>query len=230
PAWLHRVPREATPDGMDALVHDLDDLARAQVLLGALGPEDRAAPTKRTWSARVLVTEPGACEPRPLGLDEILPTETLIYVELRHLERARPTLYVNVLEHSVDGHVALLHPTEPAGVQLVAPTRESAVTIRWVGRARFGRALGLSMRWPSAMPRLEGLRERIIVVASPRPLDLRNLLESPPPPRHDQTRGRRAEPPAPLLVARERETDPNARVGAGLRLELERFAFELRPA
>jgi hypothetical protein len=175
PAWLRRVPRPATPEGVQALVADLDGLARAEILLHELeSPRGLPqGPDPIRWTFELFVTEPSSRSPRPLRPGEVLQEGTRLYAELRHLTRAKPTLYVNVLDRGITGRLALINQSEPAGVQL------RAQQTRWVGRRAHGGPPGLRLAWPEQVPR-DGLgRESLWCVVSQRPLDLRPLLEGP---------------------------------------------------
>lgn len=175
PPWLRRVPRPTTPEGVDALVADLDALARSEILLAALacppGLDGGASPID--WEVEVKVTAPDGTEPQPLVRDQVLPEGTLVYAELRHRSLGRPTLYVNVLDRGVSGRLALVNASEPAGVQLRAQEE------RWVGRRRTGGPLGVALAWPDCVPRGHSGHETLYFVVSQRPLDLRSLLEGP---------------------------------------------------
>lgn len=168
---LRRVPRNATPEGVAAVVADLDALARSQLLLAALESGSSGGPGG--WEVRAVVTAPGDAEPRALEPGERLRVGTRIYVELRNPTRGAPTLYVNVLDHGVSGRVELVNQAEPAGVQL--PAKE----VRWVGRRPNTEAPGMRLVWPRSVPAEAPGHEELVVVVSDRPLDLRSLLEGP---------------------------------------------------
>lgn len=181
PSWLRRSPRPATPEGIEALVEDLDAVARAEILLHEL-ESPRGLPQGSTplrWTFEVFVTEPGSRSPRLLRPGEILREGTRLYAELRHSTRAKPTLYVNLIERGVAGRPTLVSRSEPAGMEL------RAEETRWVGRRAHGGPLGMRLLWPKDVPRGEVGRERLLCVVSYRPLDLRSLVEGP--------RARRAE-------------------------------------
>lgn len=193
PPWLRRVPRPTTPQGVAALVADLDGLARAEILLAALacppGLDGGASPID--WEVEVKATAPREHEPKPLVPGQALREGTLVYAELRHRSKGMPTLYVNMLDRGVSGRLALVNASEPAGVQL-RPEEE-----RWVGRRRQGGPLGVALGWPADVPRGQNGHETLYFVVSQRPLDLRSLLEGPQAERAarplGQTRGSPAE-------------------------------------
>lgn len=206
-----RVPRPATPEGAQALVADLDALARAEILLSLLeappGLAQGAKPLE--WEAQAFVTEPGCTEPRPLEPGETLRVGTRIYVEVRHCTKAKPTLYVNVLSHGLSGRLALVNQGEPAGVHL------RALDSRWVGR-RYGGPPGTKLAWPADVPRADGARESLIVVASQRPLDLRSLLEGP-------------RPVPPSRAASSRSAAPAEELRTPLRWTVRRIDYGVHP-
>lgn len=188
PAWLRRVPRPVTPEGVRAVVADLDALARAEILLAEL-EHPRGLPRGSTplrWAFDVYVTEPGSRSPRILRPGETLREGTRIHAELRHMTRAKPTLYANVLERGVAGRLTLVNQSEPAGVQV------QAMETRWVGRRAHGGPPGARLVWPTDVPRGVG-QELLVCVVGYRPLDLRSLLEGPSATSEAATRGASAD-------------------------------------
>lgn len=170
PSWLRRVPWPATPAGIQALVADLEALARADALLTAL--ESPSRPEGLVCDVAVFMTKPGSTSPSPLRADEVVCEGARIYAEIRYRKRG-PALYINVINRGVSGRMSLINHTEPAGVTL------HALDTHWVGRRRHGNMLGMVLRWPEDVPKGGIGRESLIFVESNRPLDLRPMLEGP---------------------------------------------------
>lgn len=210
---FHRRPVPTTDQGIEALVEDLQALARADVLCEALlrSPGlglDAGSPT----SLVAMVRLPGA-EARPLVEGEVLCTGDEVYVDACRTERGGPLHYVNVIEKDVSGRVELVNRSEPAGVQVADQEQ------RLIGE-RMGKPPGLPTGWPSVVDErlLPVGQEELIVVVSLRPLDLRPLLEDypPSPPRRDL-------PAMPSPGSR-----PASELGP-LWWDVRRFRFDLRP-
>jgi len=223
PPWLHRLPRSAERDSGIAMIDDLDDLARAMVLEQAL-QEPSAPPLPFAWHVELLVATPGE-DPRPLAHDESLPVETRLHFVVRHSERGASSMYVNVIDRGVSGRTYHQNPSQPAGVQVRAPQGEGSSTVRIPG-------LGTSIRlvWPPDVPRDRPLAEEFLVLASQRPLDLRDLMTLSP---GIRARGHEA----PIETSREGQievtriapADPDLQLGRSLPRDIRRFRFHLCP-
>lgn len=171
-AGLPLRPWPATSRGIEAVVRELDDLARADVLLAALADPPGLGPDAGSpWVASVMVRSTGDA-PRVLGEGEVLQLGDEVYVEVRRDEDWGRAIYVNVIDRGVGGRLALVNRSEPAGVQ-VRPGRSVVIGRRPEGTP------GLRVGWPANVDvrELPCGREEIIVVASLRPLDLRPLLQ-----------------------------------------------------
>jgi hypothetical protein len=222
PPWLHRIARPATPTAIEALVRDLDDVARSCILERQLASPAQLANDTR-WEARAFVILPGA-EPRRLVEGERLPVGTRVYVELVHAARGAPTLYVNVLDRGVSGRVGLLHPSQPSGIQLRAPEGNGEVIERIPGIKNT-----MTLLWPSDVPKpKDGLKEELVIVVSERPLDLRNLLMVDPGLRRKR-RGDATHSARELSVVPVGGVDPDAGLGQDLCWTVRRAGFVVVP-
>ncbi len=215
PSWFHRLPRPADPVAATALVDDLDDVARGMILQESLALPDSL--TKLDWDVEMLVS-PSGQDPRPLREGERLPSKTRLHFDVRHSDRGASSLYVNVLDRGVSGRLSLQNPSQPAGVQVRAPEGKGSITVRVPGlRAT------IVLFWPADVPTDGPLPEEFIVIASRRPLDLRDMMMLDP-----GIRARRSTPDYrssdPIAQAH-----PDRELGRPLPIAVRRFPFHLSP-
>lgn len=225
PQWLHRVPRPTTPAGVAALVHDLDDLARRLILEQQLA-EAPGLVEGLSWTVEVFVELPDGKRKLLKPDHGPLPVGTRLYTELKHLSKGAPTLYVNVLDRGISGRMSLLNTAQPAGVQLQAPQGPRPTLLHVPGLNR-----GMRLIWPKDVPRQPGLTEELVLVASLRPLDLRNLLMVDAGLRRTGRKGVMRDPAKEIESTAEPiwDIDPDASLGTRLLWEVRRVGFGVIP-
>ncbi len=223
PAFFRRRPRTLGCD-LDAMIDDLDDVARGMILEQRLTrPPGLSASVD--WSATLYAKPPGGTDEHAVQEDERLPVETRAYLKLASCGRGAPTIFINALDRGVSGRVHLLNPSQPSGVQLRAPEGPGCNEDRVPGLEGV-----LKLVWPKDVPNDAPARESIIVVASQRPLDLRNVLAVPSELRRRLRDARQARDVAKEAeVERTGYTAPERRLGADLRWDVKRIHFTLVP-
>ncbi|NJK33025.1 MAG: hypothetical protein HC927_11775 [Deltaproteobacteria bacterium] len=149
---------------MDRVLDDLDALARARAFIDACAGMPEVAPGF-DWSFRVHVV--GGRSMRELGwLDRVAVGERLSIEIINHSIRSRPALYINVIEHGVDGRTRVLNRQDhPAGMQVSPGTKQP---LFWVPE----REKGLVQEWPPDAPWTEARLVTWYIIASELPMDL----------------------------------------------------------
>lgn len=167
PRWVQRKSVQPDEAGIAAFVRDLDDVARAEILVEALG-----SPTglgRVEYELEVFAEGPTSGR-RTLGEHAVARVGERLCARVTHTTLHKPPIYVNALARGVDRRIGLLTQSEPTGIEV------RAGETRWIGR-RSGGTAGLELTWPHDVPPNTHGHGDLIFVISRRALDLRSLCE-----------------------------------------------------
>lgn len=154
------------------VIVNAEKLARAQHLLALRGENQELLNHSIETTFGIVEQGQAGRTIRTDGSDYVTEGD-LVYVSLKNT--GDRTVYVSVFDINVAGRISLLSKSSPMGLELPA---SGSYTL---GNDQFGLGLrGLETFWPESVPKAKSIDERLILVLSSSPVDLRNLVDPNP--------------------------------------------------